>query len=114
MAADQIKRMYESMPAKLDRAPKRFGRALTLAEKILVTHADNFDKQEWSRGKAQLRLRVDRVSLQDATGQMALLQFMQAGKKQVAVPCTVQCDHLSRVQVGAARDLNRATTRHPE
>ena len=79
MAVDQIKRLYESMPAKLDRARKRFGRALTLSEKILVAHADDFDKQEWSRGKAQLRLRVDRVSLQDATGQMALLQFMQAG-----------------------------------
>ena len=59
MAVDQIKRLYESMPAKLDRARKRFGRPLTLAEKILVSHADNFDTQEWSRGKAQLRLRVD-------------------------------------------------------
>src|SRR5216684_2285849 len=98
MAVDQIKRLYESMPAKLDKARKRFGRALTLAEKILVSHADNFDKQEWSRGKAQLRLRVDRVSLQDATGQMALLQFMQAGKSHVAVPSTVHCDHLIRAQ----------------
>jgi len=114
MAADQIKRMYESMPAKLDRARKRFGRALTLAEKILVTHADNFDKQEWSRGKAQLRLRVDRVSLQDATGQMALLQFMQAGKKQVAVPSTVHCDHLIRAQSGAAEDMKRAITENQE
>src|SRR5712691_11584486 len=58
MAVDQIKRLYESMPAKLDRARKRFGRALTLSEKILVAHADDFDKQEWSRGKAQLRLGV--------------------------------------------------------
>src|SRR3970040_910625 len=86
MAADQIKRLYVSMPPKLDKARKRFGRALTLAEKILVAHADNFDKQEWSRGRAQLRLRVDRVSLQGATGQIALLQFMQAGKQQEAVP----------------------------
>src|SRR5713101_464844 len=114
MAAEQIKRMYESMPAKLDRARKRFGRALTLAEKILVTHADNFDKQEWSRGKAQLRLRVDRVSLQDATGQMALLQFMQAGKKQVAVPSTVHCDHLIRAQSGAAEDMKRAISENQE
>src|SRR6266436_6087171 len=114
MAVDQIKRLYESMPAKLDRARKRFGRALTLAEKILVTHADNFDKQEWSRGKAQLRLRVDRVSLQDATGQMALLQFMQAGKKQVAVPSTVHCDHLIRAQSGAAEDMKRAITENQE
>src|SRR6266705_1762853 len=114
MAVDQIKRLYESMPAKLDRARKRFGRALTLAEKILVTHADNFDKQEWSRGKAQLRLRVDRVSLQDATGQMALLQFMQAGKKQVAVPSTVHCDHLIRAQSGASDDTKRAVTENNE
>jgi len=78
MAVDQIKRLYESMPGKLDEACRRFGRGLTLAEKILVAHADDFAKQEWSRGKAQLRLRVDRVALQDATGQMALLQFMQA------------------------------------
>src|SRR5216117_1745640 len=114
MAVDQIKRLYESMPAKLDRARKRFGRALTLSEKILVTHADNFDKQEWSRGKAQLRLRVDRVSLQDATGQMALLQFMQAGKKQVAVPSTVHCDHLIRAQSGASEDMRRAVTENNE
>src|SRR5713101_2679655 len=114
MAADQIKRMYESMPATLDKARKRFGRALTLAEKILVTHADDFAKQEWSRGKAQLRLRVDRVALQDATGQMALLQFMQAGKKQVAVPSTVHCDHLIRAQTGAADDMKRAISENQE
>ena len=114
MAVDQIKRLYESMPATLDRARKRFGRALTLAEKILVAHADNFDRQEWSRGKAQLRLRVDRVSLQDATGQMALLQFMQAGRKQVAVPTTVHCDHLIRAQSGASDDMKRAVTENNE
>ena len=114
MAVDQIKRLYESMPAKLDRARKRFGRALTLSEKILIAHADDFDKQEWSRGKAQLRLRVDRVSLQDATGQMALLQFMQAGKKQAAVPSTVHCDHLIRAQSGASEDTKRAITENNE
>src|SRR5438094_2201261 len=114
MAVDQIKRLYESMPAKLDRARKRFGRALTLSEKILVAHADDFDKQEWSRGKAQLRLRVDRVALQDATGQMALLQFIQAGKKRVAVPSTVHCDHLIRAQSGASDDTKRAVTENNE
>ena len=110
MAVDQIRRLYESMAARLAPARKRFGRPLTLAEKILVSHADNFDSQEWSRGKAQLRLRVDRVALQDATGQMALLQFMQAGKKQVAVPSTVHCDHLIRAQSGASEDMKRAVT----
>src|SRR6266702_2581647 len=108
MAADQIKRLYESMPAKLAQARRRFGRALTLSEKILVAHADNFEAQEWDRGRAQLRLRVDRVALQDATGQMALLQFMQAGKKRVAVPSTVHCDHLIVAQSGAKEDLERA------
>jgi aconitate hydratase len=114
MAADQIKRLYESMPASLDRARRRFKRALTLAEKILVSHADDFDKQEWSRGKAQLRLRVDRVALQDATGQMALLQFMQADKKRVAVPSTVHCDHLIRAQSGAREDMERAISENRE
>jgi aconitate hydratase len=114
MAVDQIKRLYESMPGTLDKARRRFGRALTLTEKILVAHADSFDTQEWSRGKAQLRLRVDRVSLQDATGQMALLQFMQAGKKQVAVPSTVHCDHLIRAQSGASDDMKRAVTENNE
>jgi aconitate hydratase len=114
MAVDQIKRLYESMPATLARARRRFGRPLTLAEKILVAHADNFDAQEWDRGRAQLRLRVDRVSLQDATGQMALLQFMQAGKKQAAVPTTVHCDHLIRAQSGAAEDTQRAITENNE
>jgi len=114
MAVDQIKRLYESMAARLAQARKGFGRPLTLAEKILVSHADNFEKQEWSRGKAQLRLRVDRVALQDATGQMALLQFMQAGKKQVAVPSTVHCDHLIRAQSGASEDMKRAVTENNE
>ncbi|HEY7868523.1 MAG TPA: aconitase family protein, partial [Methylomirabilota bacterium] len=114
MSVDQVKRLYESMPARLDQARRRFDRPLTLAEKILVSHADDFARQEWSRGKAQLRLRVDRVSLQDATGQMALLQFMQAGKKQVAVPTTVHCDHLIRAESGAAEDMQRAINENRE
>jgi aconitate hydratase len=114
MAVDQIRRLYESLPAKVAAARQRFGRALTLTEKILVSHADDFAKQEWSRGKAQLRLRVDRVALQDATGQMALLQFIQAAKKRVAVPSTVHCDHLIRAQSGASEDMKRAVTENNE
>src|SRR5262249_19757570 len=114
MAVDQIRRLYESMPARLDEARRRFGRPLTLAEKILVAHADDFARQPWERGKAQLRLRVDRVALQDATGQMALLQFIQAGKKRVAVPTTVHCDHLLRAESGAAEDTRRAVTENNE
>jgi aconitate hydratase len=111
---NQIERLYQSMPAKLADARRRFSRPLTLAEKILVTHADNLETQEWNRGRAQLRLRVDRVAMQDATGQMALLQFMQAGKKQVAVPSTVHCDHLIRAQTGASDDMQRAVTENSE
>ena len=114
MAVDQILRLYESMPARLGEARRRFGRPLTLAEKILVAHADNFATQEWDRGRAQLRLRVDRVAMQDATGQMALLQFIQAGKKRVAVPSTVHCDHLIRAQSGASEDTKRAITENHE
>jgi aconitate hydratase len=114
MAVDQLKRLYESLPGRLERARKRFGRGLTLAEKILVAHADDFEAQEWNRGKVQVRLRVDRVAMQDATGQMALLQFMQAGKKQVAVPSTVHCDHLIRAQTGASEDMKRAVTENNE
>jgi aconitate hydratase len=111
---DQIARLYESLPARFDQARRRFGRPLTLAEKILVAHADDFDRQDWQRGRAQLRLRVDRVSMQDATGQMALLQFIQAGKKRVAVPSTVHCDHLIRAQSGASEDTRRAVAENDE
>jgi aconitate hydratase len=87
---------------------------LTLTEKILVSHADNFDTQVWERGKAMLALRPDRVAMQDATAQMAMLQFMQAGKKKVAVPSTIHCDHLIRAQTGAEKDLLRAVDENRE
>ncbi len=64
------------------KARKKFGRGLTLAEKMLVSHADNFDTQIWERGKAMLALRPDRVAMQDATAQMAMLQFMQAEQEE--------------------------------
>src|SRR4026209_779414 len=102
------------MPARRAAARRRFGRPLTLAEKILVAHADDFARQQWSRGRAQLRLRVDRVALQDATGQMALLQFMQAGKKHGAGPSTVHRDHLIRAESGAAADMQRAIDENRE
>ncbi|MBI4715537.1 MAG: aconitate hydratase, partial [Nitrospirae bacterium] len=98
MSTEAIKNLYQSMPSKLAKAREKFGRGLTLAEKILVSHADNLETQVWERGKAQLLLRPDRVAMQDATAQMALLQFIQAGKKRVAVPSTVHCDHLIRAQ----------------
>ncbi|MBI2154864.1 MAG: aconitate hydratase [Candidatus Rokubacteria bacterium] len=110
----EIRKLYESMPERLDKARQKFGRALTLAEKILVAHSDDFDAQHWERGKAQLRLRVDRVSMQDVTGQMVILQFMQSGKKRVAVPSTVHCDHLIRAESGAPEDAKRAITENNE
>jgi aconitate hydratase len=111
---EAVKTLYASMPGRLSQARKKFGRPLTLAEKILVTHADHFETQVWDRGKAQLLLRPDRVAMQDATAQMALLQFMQAGKKRVAVPSTVHCDHLIRAQVGAEKDILRAIDENSE
>jgi aconitate hydratase len=114
MSADLIKRLYASMPEKLAKARKRFGRPLTLSEKILVAHVDNFETQEWERGKAQLSLRPDRVAMQDATAQMAMLQFMQAGKTKVAVPSTIHCDHLIRAEVGSQKDLVRALDENRE
>ena len=81
MSMDLAKKLYAKMPDVCARARAKFGRALTLTEKILVSHADNFDTQTWERGKAMLALRPDRVAMQDATAQMAMLQFMQAGQK---------------------------------
>ncbi|MCG3110603.1 MAG: aconitate hydratase [Candidatus Manganitrophus sp. SB1] len=114
MSTELIKKLYQSMPARLAEARKKFGRPLTLTEKILVAHVDDFGTQKWERGKAQLALRPDRVAMQDATAQMAMLQFMQAGKKQAAVPSTIHCDHLIRAQSGAKEDIERAINENKE
>lgn len=114
MSVELVEKLYASMPAAVEKARKKFGRALTLTEKILVSHADNFDQQVWERGKAMLALRPDRVAMQDATAQMAMLQFMQAGKKRVAVPSTIHCDHLIRAESGSAKDLARAIDENKE
>jgi aconitate hydratase len=114
MSIDLVKKLYASMPGAVAKARKKFGRALTLTEKILVSHADNFDQQVWERGKAMLTLRPDRVAMQDATAQMAMLQFMQAGKKRVAVPSTIHCDHLIRAESGSTKDLARAIDENKE
>jgi aconitate hydratase len=113
-AASPIRALYASMPDSLARARRKFGRPLTLSEKILVAHCWDFDSQVWERGKAILRLRVDRVALQDVTGQMALFQFMMSGRKRVAVPSTIHCDHLIRAESGAAEDLQRAVRESEE
>jgi aconitate hydratase len=108
MSVSPVRALYASMPDRLAKARRTFGRPLTLSDKILVAHAWDFDNQVWERGKAILRLRVDRVALQDVTGQMALFQFMMSGRTRVAVPSTVHCDHLIRAESGAAEDLQRA------
>jgi len=114
MSLEQIRSLYASMGERLDQARKRLGRALTLSDKILIAHSENFASQRWERGKATLRLRVDRVGLQDATAQMALLQFMQSGRARVAVPSAIHCDHLIRAESGAAADLARAIQENQE
>src|SRR5438874_11209005 len=114
MAIEIVKKLYAKMPDAVARARKKFGRGLTLTEKILVSHVDNWETQVWERGKAMLALRPDRVAMQDATAQMAMLQFMQAGKKKVAVPSTIHCDHLIRAESGSQKDVTRAIVEDKE
>jgi aconitate hydratase len=114
MSVSQIRALYASMPDRIAQARRKFGRPLTLTEKILASHGWDFDSQVWDRGKAILRLKVDRVALQDVTGQMALFQFMMSGRKRVAVPSSLHCDHLIRAESGAADDLARAISENEE
>src|SRR5881296_3143953 len=114
MSLEMVKKLYAKMPDAVARARKKFGRGLTLTEKILVSHVDNWETQGWERGKAMLALRPDRVAMQDATAQMAMLQFMQAGKTKVAVPSTIHCDHLIRAEMGSEKDLLRAVDENKE
>jgi aconitate hydratase A / 2-methylisocitrate dehydratase len=114
MSMELAKNLYAKMPDVFAKARKKFGRGLTLSEKVLVSHADNFETQTWERGKAMLALRPDRVAMQDATAQMAMLQFMQANKKQAAVPSTIHCDHLIRAEMGSEKDLLRAVDENKE
>ena len=114
MSIELVQTVYAKMPEAVEAARKQFGRGLTLAEKILVSHADNLETQVWDRGKAMLSLRPDRVAMQDATAQMAMLQFIQAGKKKAAVPSTIHCDHLIRAEMGSSKDLLRACDENRE
>ncbi|PWJ59032.1 aconitate hydratase [Dyadobacter jejuensis] len=112
---DMIKGVYARMQERVEVARKVTGRPLTLAEKILYSHLwEGTPSQEYSRGKSYVDFAPDRVAMQDATAQMALLQFMQAGRPQVAVPSTVHCDHLIQAEVGAAQDLKNAVNKNKE
>jgi aconitate hydratase len=106
---EMIKKVYANMPARIEAARKALGRPLTLAEKILYSHLDaDMKLTDYPRGASYVDFNPDRVAMQDATAQMALLQFMQAGRPTVAVPSSVHCDHLIQAKAGAATDLDRA------
>ena len=106
---DMIKKVYATMAERVDTARTIVGKPLTLSEKILYAHLwDGTPTKAFVRGKDYVDFAPDRIACQDATAQMALLQFMQAGKAKVAVPTTVHCDHLIQAKTGAAADLKRA------
>jgi aconitate hydratase len=106
---EMIKAHYERLPAKIKAIKEKLNRPLTLAEKILYSHLhEESPLQDYQRGKDYVFYAPDRVAMQDATAQMALLQFMMAGKSKVAVPSTVHCDHLIQAKIGADADLQHA------
>ncbi len=112
---EMIKKVYAEMPAKVDNARKALGRPLTLSEKILFSHLHGSQAPvDFERGKSYVDFAPDRVAMQDATAQMALLQFMQAGRPKVAVPSTVHCDHLITAKVEAKQDLQVANAESKE
>ena len=112
---DLIRNVYSNFKDKVNYAKKLLGRDMTYAEKILYAHIwDNGFKQPFERGNDFVDFKPDRVAMQDATAQMALLQFMSAGMPKVAVPSTVHCDHLIQAEVGAEKDLFKAVTDNKE
>jgi aconitate hydratase len=112
---DLIRNIYERMPGRIDRAGAIAGHPLTLTEKILFSHINSgIQGVSVDRGGSYVDFHPDRVAMQDATAQMALLQFMQAGRAKVAVPSTVHCDHLIQAKTGAIEDLNRAKEQNKE
>ena len=106
--------IYARMERNLAVVRRRLGRPLNLAEKVLLSHLDDPESQELAAGDSYLMLRPDRVAHQDVTGQMAILQFMQAGRKRVAVPTTVHCDHLIQARVEGRADTNDALQENSE
>ena len=113
--ADVVQKFYESMSKKLPAYRTTLGRPLTLAEKILFSHLDNdADLKNLKKGSSFVMLRPDRVAMQDATAQMAILQFIQSGRKKVAVPSTVHCDHLILARKGVGPDMQVANKENEE
>jgi len=111
---DMIKKVYSEYKNKLAEVRRIVNHPLTFSEKVLYVHLWNTLQKEYIRGKDYVELTPDRVAMQDATAQMALLQFMSAGRKTTAVPTTVHCDHLIQAQIGAKDDLLRATEENKE
>ncbi|SFB93382.1 aconitate hydratase [Spirosoma endophyticum] len=117
---DMIQRVYANLGERVEAARQAVGKPLTLSEKILYSHLfagpglSAQPTQSFERGKAYVDFAPDRVAMQDATAQMALLQFMQAGRPKVAVPSTVHCDHLIQAEVGAEQDLDIARNKNKE
>jgi len=112
---DMMQGLYAKLGERVEAARKVVGRPLTYTEKILYAHLTQGDATEaYGRGKSYVDFGPDRVAMQDATAQMALLQFMQAGRPKVAVPSTVHCDHLITAQVGSAEDLSKAVVENQE
>ncbi len=111
---EMVAKAYANTRRRLEIIRRRLNRPLTLAEKAVFGHLDDPEKQELARGKSILALRVDRVAMQDATAQMAILQFGQAEFKSVMVPSTVHCDHLIQAYVGAAADTKSAVSVNQE
>ncbi|GHS91609.1 aconitate hydratase [Bacteroidia bacterium] len=110
-----LENFYSSFAGKVEKIKKKLNRPLTLTEKILYAHL--FDEQQFTnykRGEDYVNFRPDRVAMQDATAQMALLQFMNAGKKKSAVPATVHCDHLIQADLGAKNDIETAVSSNRE
>src|SRR6516225_3062921 len=103
-----VESLYRRYPDRVDAGRRRLGRPLTFAEKVLLAHADDVETVGLDRGVEYANYRPDRVAMQDATAQMALLQFMTAGLPTVQVPTTVHCDHLIQARVGADPDLKTA------
>lgn len=111
---DDVYLPYDKLAANLDVVKQRLNRPLTLSEKVLYSHLDDPKSQDIKRGESYLRLRPDRVAMQDATAQMAMLQFISSGLPRVAVPSTIHCDHLIEAQVGGEKDLARAKSLNEE
>ncbi|MBL8025680.1 MAG: aconitate hydratase, partial [Fibrobacteres bacterium] len=109
-----IKKVYSRMDERVAAARKLTNRPLTLAEKILYNHLAEMPKAAPQAGKTYVDLNPDRVAMQDATAQMALLQFMQAGRATSAVPATIHCDHLICAEKGAKADLEEANKTNAE